>query len=265
MISLIEQGPQSRSRGCNLGFVAEASNGGQPAPDGGEPTPGTGSDNGDSADSAQQNPGNSTNEDGEAPADPAAPVPTWAEIGRVVGAVLTVLAALGGLVLGVRAEQRADREERRAEKEERRADREEKRAAELSRKAFAEWVDFYRTPSAVVVMNGNPHPMHMRLILPEKDLWWDLSALEPCKQIKIPNDTLRASMREAVPSVRVADAELSSLWLEFQDPEGRSWVRGGSKGTLVSSEWDAGPGVNWVDLGETWNKAPEDSPICGAP
>ncbi|GGQ34151.1 hypothetical protein GCM10010249_60600 [Streptomyces roseolilacinus] len=172
--------------------------------------------------------------------------------------MITVIAALAGLILGVRAEQRADREEKRAA-------REEKRAAELSRKAFAEHVAFYRTPSAVVVMNGNPHPAKMRLFLPGRRLWWNLHSLAPCKQIRIPTDSLRASLRAKLLSAQVTDEELSSLWLEFQDPYGRSWARTGGGG-LAPSTWEpASPGVHMVDLYESWNKAPEDSPICGAP
>lgn len=165
--------------------------------------------------------------------------------------MITVIAALGGLILGVRAEQRADRDE--------------KRAGELSQRAFAEQVDFYRTPSAVVVMNGNPHPVEMRLLLPERHLWWDLRSMEPCKQIKIPTDSLRVSLRVQLPSEQVTDGELPSLWLEFQDPEGRSWARTGG-GALLPSPWKpASLGVHMVDLRETWNKAPEDSPVCDAP
>ncbi|MFB0619410.1 hypothetical protein [Streptomyces sp. AGS-58] len=163
--------------------------------------------------------------------------------------MVTVIAALAGLILGVRAEQRAAREE--------------KRAAELSQKVFAEQVDFYRTPSAVVVMNGNPHPTEMRLFLPGRRLWWDVHSLEPCKQIKIPTDSLRASLRAQLPSVQVTDEELSSLWLEFQDPDGRSWARTGG-GALAPSPWKPASLVHMVDLRESWNKAPEDSPICGA-
>ncbi|KAB2588370.1 hypothetical protein [Streptomyces arboris] len=163
--------------------------------------------------------------------------------------MLTVIAALAGLILGVRAEQRADREE--------------KQAAELSQKAFAEQVDFYRTPSVVVVMNGNPHPAKMRLLLPSRHLWWDLRSLEPCKQIKIPTGSLRASLRNLFPSVQVTDEELSSLWLEFQDPEDRSWARTGG-GALAASTWKPTSLGDMVDLRESWNKAPEVSPICGA-
>ncbi|MGW7397868.1 hypothetical protein ACWGH7_15380 [Streptomyces cyaneofuscatus] len=164
--------------------------------------------------------------------------------------MLTVIAALAGLILGVRAEQRADREE--------------KQAAELSQKAFAEQVGFYRTPSAVVVMNGNPHPAKMRLFLPGRRLWWDLRSLEPCKQIKIHTGSLRASLRNLFPSVQVTDEELSSLWLEFQDPDGRSWARTGGRALAASTWKPASRGVHMVDLRESWNKAPEDSPICGA-
>lgn len=211
--------------------------------------PATGSDGDAPADPAPQNQTSSSSDD--APADPAASTPTWAQIGRGVGATITIIAALGGLILGVRAEQRADREE--------------KRAAELSQKAFAEQVDFYRTPSAIIVMNGNPHPAEMRLLLPGRRLWWDLRSLEPCKKIKIPIDSLRASLRIHLPSMQVTDEELSSLWLEFQSPDGRSWARTGG-GALAPSTWKpASLGVHMVDLRETWNRAPEDSPICGAP
>ncbi|MDT0470090.1 hypothetical protein [Streptomyces gibsoniae] len=168
-----------------------------------------------------------------------------------MGAAITIVAALGGLILGIRAEQRADREE--------------KAAAELSQRAFAEQVDFYRTPSTVVVMNTNPHPVEARLLLPGRHLWWDLRSLEPCKQIKFPIDDLRASMRVQLPKTQVTDEELSSMWLEFQDPDGKSWTRTGTR-DLVPSKWKpATRGVPLVDIGETWNKAPEVSPICSAP
>ncbi|WP_327686528.1 hypothetical protein [Streptomyces sp. NBC_00467] len=226
--------------------MAEASGGGQPVADHGDPGPATGSHGDAPADLAPQDPADSD----VAATAATASASTRVEIGRGVGAVITVIAALAGLILGVRAEQRADREE--------------KRAAGLSQKAFAEQVDFYRTPSAVVVMNGNPHPTEMRLLLPGR-LWWDLRSLEPCKQIKIPTGSLRASLRDQLPSVQVTDEELSSLWLEFQDPDGRSWARTGG-GALAPSTWKpVSLGVHMVDLRESWNKAPEDSPICGAP
>lgn len=164
--------------------------------------------------------------------------------------MITVITALVGLILGVRAEQRATRDE--------------EHAAELSQRAFAEQVVFYRTPSAVVVINGNPRPMDMRLILPGRRLWWDLRAIEPCRQIKIPTDSLRASLRAQLGSVQVTEEELSSLWLEFQDPDGRSWARTGG-GALAPSTWKPASLVHMVDVRESWNKVPEDSPICGAP
>ncbi|MET8291835.1 hypothetical protein ABZV80_42820 [Streptomyces sp. NPDC005132] len=164
--------------------------------------------------------------------------------------MITVIAALAGLILGVRAEQRATREE--------------KHAAELSQKSFAEQVDFYRTASAVVVMNGNPHPAEIRIFLPGRRLWWDLHSLEPCKQIKVPNESLRASLRARLPSAQVTDEDLSSLWLEFQDPGGRSWARTGG-GALTPSTWKPASLEHMVDLRESWNKGSEDSPICGAP
>ncbi|MDV9178769.1 hypothetical protein R6V09_52695 [Streptomyces sp. W16] len=210
--------------------MAEASSGGQPGPAGDEPTPAGGSD-------------------GVAPADPAATAPAWTEIGRGVGALLTVVAALGGLILGIRAEQRADEAER--------------RAPELDRKASAEQVDFYRTPSEVVVMNGNPHPVRMRLFLPDRHLWWDLYALAPCRQIKIPDAALRDSMRARFPSARFTDGELASLWLEFTDPVGKTWVRS-SGGALASPARSPTTGpVGRLVLGESWNRTSQDSPVCG--
>lgn len=220
-------------RAYSLGRMAEASDGGQPGSAGDGPTPA-----GDSDDAA--------------PADPeatAATVPTWTEIGRGVGALLTVVAALGGLVLGVRAEQRADEAER--------------SAAESSRKASAEQVDFYRTPSEVVVMNGNPHAVQMRLFLPDRHLWWDLYALAPCRQIKIPDAALRDSMRRRFPSARFTDGELASLWLEFTDPAGKNWVRS-SRGALASSVRSPTAGaVSQLVLDESWNRTAQKSPVCG--
>ncbi|MFJ6835506.1 hypothetical protein [Streptomyces sp. NPDC091209] len=176
--------------------------------------------------------------------------------------MITVVAAAGGLFLGVRSEQRAGREEQRAAAERRHAV-EESRKADL--KALAEQIDFYRTRSTVVVMNSNRHPLPMRLVLPERHVWWNLYSLRPCSQIKIPTDDLRASMRKAVPSVWVTDGELSSLWLEFGDGRGNFWIRSGSGGALVSSPREAQRGVQLVDSDEGWIKTSEDSPICGAP
>lgn len=183
-------------------------------------------------------------------ADTAAPELTWAEIGRGVVATLTMIAAVGGLFLGIRGELRADEEHQ--------------RVTEESRKGFAEQIDFYRNPSAVVVMNGSSHPVNMRLSLPHKRLSWDLYAVPPCKQITVSNRSLRGSMRAQFPSAQFTDGELSSLWLEFRDPRGRSWIRT-SGAALDPSEWKPGAGkAGMVQLDEPWIRGAADSPTCGA-
>ncbi|MFJ8036041.1 hypothetical protein [Streptomyces sp. NPDC096032] len=231
--------------------------GGQPDPQGGESTPAHGSDDGARVDPPSQDPDADTTPD-DTPADTRGQPPTWAQLGRTLGAVITVLAALGGLVLGVRAEQRADREEQRAVEAE-------SQLLQEKRKSFAEQVDFYRTSSAVVVMNGNPHMVDVRLSLPAKKLWWELGGLTPCSQISIPNTSLRGSMRTRMPSAHVTDADLPSLMLEFTDPQNRVWIRGsgGSLGLPRRQPVMHGPGV--VDLNETWSRSRQDAPMCGAP
>ncbi|MEU0054127.1 hypothetical protein [Streptomyces sp. NPDC006309] len=208
--------------------MAEGDTGGRPEPDGGD---------------APQDDGT--------PADPRSPPPSWAELGRIVGASITVLAALGGLVLGVRAEQRADRAER--------------QATEAGRRSFAEQVDFYQTTSDVVVTNGDPNVVYVRLLLPGRKLWWRLGGLPPCRQVSVPRASLRAGMRARFPSTQLTDADLSSLVLEFTDPGNRSWIRGrgGALGPSQGGPAVRGPGM--VDLGESWNRSTQAAPVCGAP
>ncbi|MFF9087474.1 hypothetical protein ACF1BE_13830 [Streptomyces sp. NPDC014991] len=208
--------------------MAERDTGGRPEPEDGEPT----------------------QDDDDAPAPRPSPPPSWAELGRTVGASITVLAALGGLVLGVRAEQRADRAER--------------QAAQTERRSFAEQVDFYGTSSDVVVTNGNPHAVYARLLLPERKLWWQLGGLPPCRKVSVPRASLRAGMRARSPSTQVTDADLSSLVLEFTDPDNRSWIRGGGGALGPSQETPAARGLRMVDLSESWNRSAQVAPMCGA-
>ncbi|MDG9701545.1 hypothetical protein [Streptomyces sp. DH37] len=70
-------------------------------------------------------------------------------------AVATVVAALGGPVLGTRAEQRTAREEWRAASDE--------------EKAYAERVDVHGHRSSVVVVNDSTRVMNMRLVLRDPD------------------------------------------------------------------------------------------------
>lgn len=216
--------------------MAEGNTGGRPEPDGGAPT----QDDDTPADPPPPSP----------PTSPAASPPSWAELGRTVGAAVTVIAALGGLFLGVRAEQRADRAER--------------QAAEAGRRAFAEQVDFYETSSDVVVTNGNPHAVDARLLLPGKKLWWRLDGLRPCGEISVPRAALRAAMRSRHPSAPLTDGDLSALVLEFADPGDGYWIRLGGGALGPAPDPPAEPGSRVVDLGESWNRSARTAPMCAA-
>jgi hypothetical protein len=162
--------------------------------------------------------------------------------GVVVRLRVTVVAALGGLVLGIRAEQRAGEEQE---------------------QTYAKHVDFYRIHSNVTVTNGSTRVMNMRFVLRNPAVWWDLEALRPCKQFDISTGLLLSSMSRERRSPRLTEEDLSGLQLEFMDPEGRVWLR--SSGGTVSRfrDWEEPPkGVRLV-TSEPWNMRPEDSPECG--
>jgi hypothetical protein len=180
---------------------------------------------------------------------PSEPLPSrMVRAGRTIGALITAAAALGGLILGIRAEQRASDEKARTDSE--------------KAKVYAERVDFYRLGAQVIVVNGSARAMAMRLVLRDRKLWWDLEALRPCTQIAIPNNVLFESMTREVPGLRLTQEDLAGLRLEFRDPQGRSWIRT-SGGAVSSSEGTSElPGVLRVS-DEDWNLQPENSPDCG--
>jgi hypothetical protein len=202
-----------------------------------------------------------------------------ARLGTIAATVITVLAALGGLVLGVRAEQRAIKEEKRADQAEQRAKSEERRAirAELRAKeeeqqaserdkaTYARRVDFYRYRNTLIVVNGSTRIMDMRLVLKDPDVWWDLQALPPCQQFDVPTALLMSAMSAEEPWVRkhLTEQDLSRVRLEILDPNGRVWRRDSGGLVKQAEDWTGKPkGVRLVS-DEPWHMKPEKSPFCG--
>ncbi|WP_159043378.1 hypothetical protein [Streptomyces sp. NBRC 110028] len=175
-----------------------------------------------------------------------------------MGTLITVLAALGGLILGIRAEQRATKEESRAVNEE-------KEASVRDKSAYARRVDFYQHMSTLTIINGSSRVMDMRLVLRKPDVWWDLQALPPCQQFDIPTGLLKSAMSAKEPRVakHLTDGDLSRLQLELRDPNGRVWRR--DSGGLVArvGDWGRPPKGLRVVSSEPWNMGPEKSPYCG--
>ncbi|MFJ3640282.1 hypothetical protein ACIPRD_11075 [Streptomyces sp. NPDC090108] len=184
---------------------------------------------------------------------------TVLDLGRFTVAAVTVIAALVGLVLGIRAEQRAGADERRT-------DATEQREKESREKSYADLVDFYRTDSGVIVVNGSSRVMDMRLTLPASRLTWDLDLQRPCKQVDIPNRELLDSMAGKQPSVRLTEADLAQLRLEFKDPAGRVWIRSSGGPLARLDTWRPSRLPNRADIvnSEKWNARAEDAPQCGA-
>ncbi|MER7762231.1 hypothetical protein [Streptomyces sp. NPDC097619] len=179
-----------------------------------------------------------------------------AEVGRFVVGAVTVLAALAGLVLGIRAELRSGREEQRVEAAERLAE-------EAREKVYADLVDFYWDGAVLHVVNGNSRVVPMRLALPDRKVFWDLALVKPCKELLVPRSALLASMAGEVPSVRLGAGELGSVRLEFMDPEGRVWERVSGRGLTRAEPWPPASRPPAVSA-EEWNLRPEDSPRCGS-
>ncbi|MFJ8078229.1 hypothetical protein ACIQ7Q_30935 [Streptomyces sp. NPDC096176] len=165
------------------------------------------------------------------------------QTGRAVTAALTVLAALGGLVLGIRAELRTTEE---------------------AEQVDAKMVSFYRTPTMITVLNGSNRVIAMRLSLEQPSVWWDLQAVPPCQKIDIPPALLEMSMSEAVPRVTVNDVDLDRLRLEFMDSEGRTWIRAGGGPLRRSAGWEQSLTSVRMVSPEPWNAKPEEAPGCGA-
>lgn len=179
--------------------------------------------------------------------------------------VITVLAALGGLILGIRAEIRATADEKRAVNEETRAVNAEKEASARDASVYARRVDFYQYMSSLTIINGSSRVMDMRLVLKKPDVWWDLQALRPCQQFDIPTGLLKSAMSAKEPRVakHLTRRDMSRLQLELRDPNGKVWRR--DSGGLVTQEGDWGqpPKGLRVVSSEPWNMRPEKSPYCG--
>lgn len=186
---------------------------------------------------------------------------TLLDLGRFTVGAVTVVAALVGLILGIRAELYAGREDQRAEKAEQRAAAEERRSQEEREKAYAHLVDFYRMGSEVIVVNGSSRVMAMRLTLPASKVRWDLDLLQPCKQIAVPNKALFDSMAVEQPSLRLAEEDLAQLRLEFMDPMSKAWIRN-SGGALARMDTWAPSGRPGLVSSEAWNVSAQDAPQC---
>ncbi|MBB6081120.1 hypothetical protein [Streptomyces paradoxus] len=202
-----------------------------------------------------------------------------ARLGTIAATVITVLAALGGLVLGIRAEQRAIKEEERAAQAEQRAKSEERRAirdearardeqqqaSERDKSTYARRVDFYRDMNTLTVVNGSTRIMDVRLVLKDPEVWWDLQALPPCQQFDIPTGLLMSAMSAKEPWVRkhLTEQDLSRLRLEILDPNGKVWRRDSGGLVKQAEDWAQKPkGVRLVS-DEPWHMKPEKSPFCG--
>ncbi|MFF9979139.1 hypothetical protein [Streptomyces erythrochromogenes] len=186
---------------------------------------------------------------------------TLLDLGRFGVAAITVVAALVGLVLGIRAELYAGREEQRAQKAAQRLEAEDKRAREEREKAYADFVDFYRTGLEVIVVNGSSRAMSMRLTLPASHARWDLDLLQPCRQIAIPHQVLLDSMAREQPALKLTEADFAQLQLEMMDPNGKAWIRN-SGGPLASmSVWAPSGRPNLVSS-EAWNVSAQKAPQC---
>lgn len=186
---------------------------------------------------------------------------TVLDLGRFVVGAVTVMAALAGLILGIRAELYAGREDQRAEKEEQRAAAEESRSQEDREKAYSNLVDFYRMGSEVIVVNGSSRVMAMRLTLPASKVTWDLDLLQPCKQIAVPNKALLDSMAVEEPSVHLTEGDLVQLRLEFMDPMSKAWIRNSGGALARMDAWAPSGRPNLVSS-EAWNMSAQDAPQC---
>ncbi|MEU6865857.1 hypothetical protein ABZ924_21815 [Streptomyces sp. NPDC046876] len=184
------------------------------------------------------------------------------DVGRFAVSAVTVVAALVGLVLGIRAELHAGREEQRADREEQRAMRSESLAEDTRAQVYANLVDFYRDGSVLTVVNGNSRVIAMRLTLPERQLRWDLDLVKPCKTLLISSSSLLSSIAVKEPSLKLTEDDLAQLRLEFMDPNHNAWERISGKGLTKTKSWEPTGRPNVVST-EEWNVDAKESPQCG--
>lgn len=244
--------PTGTERNGNGGAGASSGTAGTAGPGvGGGTGAGSAADHGDAArdsnrdaaeppdDDAQQRP---SSEPDRPTSSPGPSESALVQTGRAVTAALTVLAALGGLVLGIRAELRATEE---------------------AEQVDAKMVSFYRTPTVITVLNGSNRVIAMRLSLEQPSVWWDLQAVPPCQKIDVPLTLLKMSMSEAGPRVTVKDIDLDRLRLEFMDSEGRTWIRAGTGPLRRSAGWEQSLASVRMVSPEPWNAKPEETAACG--
>lgn len=244
--------PTGTERNGNGGAGASSGTAGTAGPGvGGGTGAGSAADHGDAARDSNRDAAEPPDDDAQQRPSPEPDRPTSSpgpsesvlvQTGRAVTAVLTVLAALGGLVLGIRAELRATEE---------------------AEQVDAKMVSFYRTPTMITVLNGSNRVIAMRLSLEQPSVWWDLQAVPPCQKIEIPPMLLKMSMSEAVPHVTIRDIDLDRLRLEFMDSEGRTWIRAGAGPLRRSAGWKQSLTSVRMVSPEPWNARPEETAACG--
>ncbi|MFJ8432113.1 hypothetical protein ACIQ9P_12545 [Kitasatospora sp. NPDC094019] len=193
-----------------------------------------------------------------APEAERAPTFTLVDLGKVLVGGMTFVAALVGLVLGIRAEGRASDDHGRAVEESH-------RAAEERDRAPVERTYFYETTTGVVIVNSSDRVMSMRLVLPQQNLWWGDVQPAPCRQVVIPFSSLLDSMKAAVPDASPDQADLARLQLEVVDPDGKVWRRpSAGAATPVPPGTTPPPGGGRLDYGEKWMADASGSPVCTA-
>ncbi|MGY0460474.1 hypothetical protein ACW14Y_09435 [Kitasatospora sp. cg17-2] len=182
---------------------------------------------------------------------------TIVDLGKVLVGAMTFVAALAGLILGIRAEIRASDDHKRAVEEDR-------RVTEARRLTAVERTYFYETDTAAVVVNSSDRVMKMRLVLPQKGVWWGEVQPAPCRQVVIPYEALLASMKAAAPSVQLGPGDLAQLQLEVTDPAGLVWRRASAGGAVPAPPGEPLTGTGRIDYGEQWMADAKSSPVCTA-
>ncbi|MCX4986616.1 hypothetical protein [Streptomyces sp. NBC_00572] len=203
-----------------------------------------------------------TTGDGDTPSSETQAIPASVlAVGGALIALLTLIVAGATLYLTFRSD---DRET--AEAQDRVQDRVEDRE-----RLYANEVGFYRTGDQAAVANGSTHFMPMRLVLPSKQVWWDLQGPEPCKQVWIPYDSLISEMHEKLPNLSLSESDLADLQLRFQDPAGRAWSIDRT-GAISATKWTTSTGKEGTQLdrsdllvypNEPWMTDAQVSPGCG--